>query len=248
MTGYDWVVHPIADNLLRLHRHEETIRAKSLEAVAASAALADHLRAVHDAADHLNVLLQVKATPGDDQHTAQLFVIRLFNVGASALKLGLSGYYQQAFHLLRDSLELVNLVDLFAVEPNKISEWRLADDKTLRKSFGPAAVRQALDGHTEYVGQEAERARLYALFSGHAAHMTYKGFNLVAPGNSPRMGPFFDEKLLRALMEDMGKHLSHAALGLGLLFEDVEMPILEGKAAYLETLKRYHEKYIKRSA
>lgn len=238
----------VPDNLRSLHQQEESVRADSLANVAASEALSEHLQAVHDASDYLMALLQVQSKPGSDLHTAQLFVIRLFNVGACALKLGLSGYYQQAFQLLRDSLEMVNLVDLFAVEPIKISEWRDADEKKLKKSFSPVVVRTALESHQEYAGQKVGRDRAYALFSSHAAHMTYKGFSLVSPNNVPRMGPFFDEKLLRALLEDMGKHLSHAALGVGILFEDVEMKILETKAAYLESLRRYHAKHIKRNA
>jgi len=48
-------------------------------------------------------------------------------------------------------------------------------------------------------------------------------------------------------MEDMGKHLSHAALSVGLLFEDVEAPVLRSKAAYIQRLRQYHEKHIKRT-
>ena len=94
-------------NLRTLHQHEEFIRVDSLAAIAADEAMSDHFQAVQDALDHLSILMQVESTPGSDSHTLQLFVIRLFNTGASTLKLGLSGYYQIAFQLLRDSLELV---------------------------------------------------------------------------------------------------------------------------------------------
>ncbi len=231
------------DNLRTLHQHEESVRVDGLAAITADEALSDHLQAVHDALDHLTVLLQVESTPGSDLHTLQLFVIRLFNTGASVLKLGLSGYYQTAFQLLRDSLELVNLVDLFRADPTIVSQWKAADDKRLKKNFNPAAVRTALAAFPQYAGQD--RGKLYALFSGHAAHMTYKGFQLVAPGNSPTPGPFFESKLLRALLEDMGRHMSHATIALSTMFEKSDLPVLLAKAAYIDGLNKYHQKYIK---
>jgi len=235
-------------NLQSLHRHEEEIRDKSIAAIAASVALGHHLQAVHDALDHLVALQQADSAPGDDTHTAQLFAIRLFNIGASANKLGMSGYYQQAFQLLRDSLELVNLLDLFSANRSKIAEWRLADNKTLKKLFGPAAVRAALDTFPKYKDQKAGRDRLYATFSEHAAHATYRGFRLVAPGNSPRLGPFFDTKLLRALLEDLGRHLAHATLAVSTLVDnDVSSKVLLSKAEYLDRLRLYHDKYVKPS-
>lgn len=237
---------PIPDNLQSLHQHEETIRADSLAAIAADVALSDHLQAVHDALDHLTVLQQAASSPGDDRHTAQLFVIRLFNIGASALKLGLSGYYQQSFQLLRDSLELVNLIDLFRADRTKISAWRLADSKELKKDFGPAAVRTALETFPQFKGQKAGRDKTYATFSEHAAHTTYRGFKLVTLGNSPRLGPFMNAKLLKALLEDLGRHLAHATMALSTLFDkDVGLVVLASKGAYIESLRRYHEKYIK---
>lgn len=231
------------DNLRYLHQHEESIRVGSLTAITADEALSDHLQAVHDALDHLMVLLQVESTPDSDSHTLQLFVIRLFNTGASALKLGLSGYYQTAFLLLRDSLELVNLVDLFRADPTKVSQWKTADDKKLKKDFSPVAVRKALALFPQYAGQN--RKNLYALFSRHAAHMTYKGFQLVAPGNSPTLGPFFESKLLRALLEDIGRHMSHATIALSTMFEKGGLPVLVAKAAYIDGLGKYRQKYIK---
>lgn len=236
------------ENLQSLHRHEEQLRAESFGCAAADVALADHLQAVHDALDQLMTLQQVGSAPGDDTHTAQLFAIRLFNIGASTLKLGLSGYYQQAFQLLRDSLEMVNLLDLFRADSTKLAQWRVADNKSLKKHFGPAAVRSALDMHPEYQGQKSSRDRRYAMFSEHAAHMTYRGFHLIAPGNSPRLGPFFDTKFLRALLEDLGRHLTHATLAVSTLINGAAEPVvLASRSAYVAKLSLYHEKYIKLS-
>ncbi|RQZ57302.1 hypothetical protein [Burkholderia sp. Bp9004] len=236
----------IPSNLASLHNHEEAIRADSLSAIAADVALSDHLQAVHDALDHLTVLVGLESEAGDDRHTIQLLVIRLFNIGASTVKLGLSGYYQQAFQLLRDALELVNLIDLFRADGTKIAAWRTADNKKLKKVFGPAAVREVLEKLPQYKGQKAGRDKLYAMFSEHAAHTTYQGFSLVSPRGSPHLGPFLDVTLLKALLEEIGPHLAHATIGLSTLFEsDLPLVILEAKAAYIEQLRQYHDKYIR---
>lgn len=236
------------ENLVRLHQHEERIRAEALGAIDEDAALSDHLQAVHDALDHLFALAKVPSEAGDDIHTLQLFALRLLNVGASALKLGLSGYYQQAFQVLRDSLEMVNLLDLFRTNRALIREWRVADNKRLKKDFGPAAVRSALDQNPQFKGQKAARERMYGLFSEHAAHVTYRGFQLLAPGNVPQIGCFFDAAVLQGLLEEMGRHLAHATLAVSLLIdEDLSLSTLQAKAAYLDTLRRYHDRYIKAS-
>ena len=248
-TRYDSPMHSIPPNLDLLHQHEEFIRAESLALVTADEALSDHLQAVHDALDHMRNLLQVKSAPDTDRHTVQLVAIRLFNIGATSLKVGLSGYYQQGFQLLRDSLETVNLLDLFRADQAKIGEWRVADNKKLKKDFGPAAVRQALDGFPTYAGQKAGRARAYAQFSEYAAHATHRGFTLIAPSTIPKLGPFLDAQFLRALLEDIGRHLAHTTIALSDLIHDNDdgsMVLLAAKAEYLERLRQYHDKYIKK--
>jgi hypothetical protein len=169
--------------------------------------------------------------------------MRLFNCGGAALQQGLSGYYQVAFQTLRDSLEMVNLVDLFRIDADAIDRWKAADDKALKNEFGPVKVRLRLEKHPDFEGQR--RDRLYATFSGYAAHPSYKGFQLISPSNKPRLGPFLDGSLLLALLADLGKHISHAALGVSTLLVTDELQLLRAKAAYLERLGGYHEKYLK---
>lgn len=226
-------------NLLDLHAYEEEVREKALKVIAANKALSDHLQAIHDALDHLTVLIRMESIPGSADHTLQLLAIRLLNNAASVLKLGLSGYYQVGFQLVREMLELVNLVDLFSVEPDKLEKWRTADDKTLTEVFGPVKVRLALEKHERFAGQRRDLP--YKTFSNYAAHPTYKGFQLIAPGNSPKMGCFFDAKLLEALLYEAGRHLSHATIALSTQFEDVEEPVLAAKAMYIDQLRRYYE-------
>jgi hypothetical protein len=233
---------PIPQNLTGLHMLEEDLRARSLRCINSSEELSDHLESLHDAMDHLTVLIRVGTAPGSRQHTLQLLAIRLLNNAASVLKLGLSGYYQVGFQLIREMLELVNLVDLFSVEPDKIDVWRTADDKTHKEVFYPVKVRQALEKHPRFSGHR--RDGLYKTFSNYAAHPTYKGFQLIAPGNTPQIGAFFDEQLLGALLYEAGRHLPHATISLSLVFGEVDESVLLAKAAYVNQLRRYHDKYV----
>ena len=97
------------------------------------------------ALDHLVVLVGLDSTPGSDRHTLQLLGIRELNFVSSALKVGMSGYYQVAFALLRDLLETTNLVDLFLSDPKLVSVWKDGDKKTQDRLFKPVAVRMALE-------------------------------------------------------------------------------------------------------
>lgn len=230
------------ENLTRLHAHEEALRAKALSAIEASPPLMAHMQAAQTAMAHLQVLLAVETTPGTDTHAVQLLCVRLFNVGATALKLGLAGYYQASFQLLRDAFELVNLVDLFRIDPSAIGRWRTADDKAHSKEFKPIKVRETLAKHPDFKGQM--RHPIYATYSSYSTHATYKGFALLMAGGLAQVGPFFDEPKLRAVLEDLGAHLSHAALAVSMLFEGGEWNLLIAKSEFLDALRAYHQQYI----
>lgn len=233
----------LPSNLELLHANEEIVRTQSIEAATEDAALSDHLHAVHDAMNHIMVLLGVPSVAGEAEHTVQLLAMRVFNVGAGVLKLGFSGYYQAAFTLLRDALETVNLVDLFRVDGTALVRWQAADEKTLKNDFGPAKVRLALEKHPEFKGQR--RDKQYATFSGYASHASYRGFKLIAPDNWPQPGPFFDITLLRALLEDLGRHLAHVTIAISTLIGTEGGATLEAKAIYLTKLGAYREKHLR---
>lgn len=235
---------PIPTNFLALYVYEEDVRGKALNAIEADISLSDHIQAIHDALDHLMVLIRTESVPNSATHTLQLLAIRLLNNASCVVKLGLSGYYQVGFQLIREMLELANLVDLFSIEADKLERWRTADDKTMMEVFSPVKVRKTLEKHERFAGQR--RDGLYKTFSSYAAHPTYKGFQLIAPDNSPKMGCFFDVKLLGALLYEAGRHLSHATIALSYQFDDIDATVLASKATYINQLRRYREKHIRK--
>lgn len=233
----------MTQNLTRLHAHEEELWAKSLVVIAASEPLTAHMHAAQSAMDHLHALLAPHTEPGTDAHAIQLICIRLFNVGATTLKLGFAGYYQSSFQLLRDAFEVVNLVDLFRIDPTAILRWRTADDRAHQKEFKPVAVREALEKHPDF--KEQKRNPIYKTYSNFATHATYKSFNLLMSGGQVQLGPFLDEAKLRAVLEDLGAHLSHATLGVSMLFDKGStLELLVAKSEFLASLQGYHQKYI----
>jgi hypothetical protein len=190
----------------------------------------------------LDVLRQWPVENGTDAHALLCLGLRLFNVGATALKLGLSGYYHAAFVMLRDAFEIVNLLDLFRIEPSAVQVWRTTDDKTHKAEFGPVKVREKLAKHPDFTGQK--RHPIYEVYSGHATHVTFKSFNLLMADGLVQGGPFFDLPKLKAVLEDLGSHLSHATLALSILVPGDDMPALHAKGEFLESLRAYHHDYI----
>jgi len=50
----------------------------------------------------------------------------------------MSGYYVQALALVRDLLEVILLIQWFAVERADIAKWRRADAHERMEKFGPS--------------------------------------------------------------------------------------------------------------
>ena len=147
------------DNLGSLHDHEEQLRAQSLEAIKADAALSDHWKLVAEAMNAIFVFTHDHVHGSENELTLQYLGIRLFNAAGASIKLALSGYYQKAFHLVRDVIETYFLVDYLSTYPEKIDEWRRADKKKRIAQFGPGVIRKALDQRDGYTS--GKRKEIY---------------------------------------------------------------------------------------
>jgi hypothetical protein len=232
-------VPDIPPNLISLHGEEERIRALSLAAISSNSEQAEHLALIHEAMQIVNALTRDLQHRTEDELTLQLLGIRVFNTASGALKLGLSGYYQLAFHVARDLLELTNLLDLFKDHPDKIAHWRSCTPRERKKHYEPRAVREHLkkrDG--------LDRDTIYRVFSQYATHATYPGFRLIAPGGQGQVGPFFDLKLLAAFIGELVKRLGFCALVYSTHFESIPVPFLMHKGDYLRKLDRWRQTYL----
>src|SRR5262245_5686440 len=160
------------DNLTSLHDHEEQLRARTLAAIKADAALSDHWNLVAEAMNAIYAFSHDHPHGSEDELTLQYLGIRLFNAAGASVKLALSGYYQKAFGQLRDVIETSFLVDYLSTHPEEIDEWRRADRKKLISHFGPGRIRNMLDKRDSYTS--GERTRIYHLISELASHPSYR--------------------------------------------------------------------------
>jgi hypothetical protein len=231
------------DNLGSLHDHEEQLRAQSLEAIKADAALSDHWKLVAEAMNAIFVFTHDHVHGSENELTLQYLGIRLFNAAGASIKLALSGYYQKAFHLVRDVIETYFLVDYLSTYPEKIDEWRRADKKKRIAQFGPGVIRKALDQRDGYTS--GKRKEIYDLISELASHPSYRGISLTTTGkaNMAQVGPFFDEKKLRVWLYEIAMRLSHAAVILLSAPERKDAKLLTTQVHYIEVNKKWWSKY-----
>lgn len=206
-------------NFLTLHAEQLAIREKSLTYINDNNDLSDHLSLIEVCLDSIDQFRQVE-TDDEDLNTCILLGLRLFNATASAWNLMAFGYYQTAAALIRDIIETGFLLGDFQNDKKRISQWRTANDKNRKQDFKPFAVRTRLDNVDGYI--EKKRASVYDNFCELAAHPHPRGFLLIEKDGLRRSGPFFEEKLLRAILEELVQRLASAVLPLGEL-----MPISE---------------------
>ena len=168
------------DNLISLHNGEEQLRASSLAVIQADADLSEHWYLVAEATTAIYAFSHDHVHVSEDELVLQLLGIRLFNAAGASIKLGLSGYYQKAFHQIRDVIETSFLVDYLKTHPEEIDEWRRADRKKRMSDFNARRIREALDRRDGYTS--GERKKIYDTISEYATHASFPGVTLTAMG------------------------------------------------------------------
>ena len=163
-----------------------------------------HLAVTEAAMDLADVLRQFNSSD-EDLRVAVVLGMRTFNAFAASIKLTLSGYRQNSALILRDVLETVFLLDLFAGDPSLIERWRHADKKARMKDFSPVKVREALDARDGFTSKK--RFEMYELFSELAGHPNMKSSWMMRPqkDGDAVIGPFMEATALEAVISEMGR-------------------------------------------
>jgi hypothetical protein len=127
------------------HETEEKMRRESLELIAADPEMTLRMAIVERAMALIFGYSIDHTSQSENERTAQMLGIRLFNAAASGVKLALSGYYQTAFQQARDIMETGFLLDYFRTSPEKIAVWRKSSNeaKVIRTREDTASIRQA---------------------------------------------------------------------------------------------------------
>lgn len=194
----------IPQNLASLHSAEEQLREKAHGIIAADPRLQLHL-AVTEAAMELADMLRQFDTSDEDLKVAEMLGMRTFNAFAASIKLALSGYHQNSALILRDAMETVFLLDLFAGDQSLIERWRFADKKARTKDFSPVKVREALDARDGATSKK--RFEMYELFSELAGHPNMKSSRMMRPqkDGDAVIGPFMEATALEAVISEVGR-------------------------------------------
>jgi hypothetical protein len=208
------------DNLKTTHDHEEKLWKESFNLIESKPHWKRRLIVVEKALNVAFTFTHDYVHKTDDELTLQFLGIRLFNTGACALKLGLSGYYQQSFALLRDIVEVGFLLHFFGYWPERISDWKKCTEDERKKRFAPVKVRIALDEREG--NMEKKRAATYNTLSQYGSHATYRGFRMTTRGNIGEIGPFVDERNLRALVEELTLRVGPACITFAALFPNAQ--------------------------
>lgn len=212
----------IPENLLSIHGEEMRVRERALAFIADDPALSDHAALVEACMDALDGFRQHGAAD-EDTRTLLHLGIRLFNGAAAAWALLLSGYYQTAAATVRDLLETGFLLSDFGNERAHIAQWRTCSEKERKTFFGPAEVRKRLDTAAGFT--EMRRAQVYQMFCRVAAHPHPEGFQMAFRGGLAAPGPMFEERFLRAVLEELAMRLVSASLALGSLVPETETTV-----------------------
>jgi hypothetical protein len=194
----------IPQNLAALHKQEEQLRQDARNMIAADPRLQLHLAATEAAMDLADTLRQFNSSH-EDLKVAVVLGMRTFNAFAASIKLTLSGYHQNSALILRDVMETVFLLDLFAGDPPLIERWRFADKKARMKDFSPVKVREALDARDGFTSKK--RFEMYELFSELAGHPNMKSSWMMRPqkDGDAVIGPFMEATSLEAVISEMGR-------------------------------------------
>lgn len=200
----------IPENFDLLADGEQAIRDQSKAAIAASEDLSLHARMIERAMNVLHHMARRRPHTDDDDLVLQMLAARLFNSGASAMKLLMGGYYQSAVMIMRDILETTFLLDYFHSNPTQIAVWRQCTEKERIGKFGAAKIRIALDDRDGYTERKREAA--YNLLCQLGTHPTYTGFQMLqAKGsNLVNVGPFFEPASLDAVLSELAKTILQA--------------------------------------
>jgi len=233
----------LPENLESLHKHEEELRTKSILEINADPNLNDQLVIIQESLNMIFDITKSYKTEDNEELTIQYLGARLFNSIATAVKLMLSGYYQSSVMLQRDIVEIGFLLDYFLSDKSKIEEWKKSSTRERVEKFSPVTIRKALDDRDGFQGKK--RQQIYKLMSEVASHPTYGGFKLLAPASKVHLGPFFDAKYLKYLVQELALRVPHFTVIYVTHFENLPPSFLKVRVEYIAKMKGWAKKYLR---
>ncbi len=245
MTGKKEIIHPYLPGFLQnLSEHEQENHNTSMLTINGEENLKEHLGIVKESLDLLYRLTILYENKDDDELALQYLAIRMFNTVVSALKLLLSGYYQNSFAVQRDLLETGLLLDYFRTNRIKINEWKTSTRQDRLRNYSPRAIRNALNARDG--SSKNRRAEIYETLCEYATHPTAPSFQLTQNKGSGTIGPFFEGKKLEGALTELAIRLPMFALVYALLFPKLPLESQKAHDEFRNKIKIWSEKYAKK--
>jgi hypothetical protein len=232
----------LPENLESLHTEEEELRTKSILEINADPNLKDQLVIIQESLNMIFNLTKSYKTKDSEELTIQYIGARLFNSIVTVIKLMLSGYYQCSVMLQRDIVEIGFLLDYFLSDKPKIKEWQNSSTQERINKFSPLTIRISLDDRDGFQGKK--RQRIYKRMSEVASHPTYAGFKLLAPFDKVHIGPFFNAKYLKHLIQELALRVPHFTIIYVNHFESLPPTFLKVKVDFISKIKDWAQKYL----
>lgn len=232
----------LPDNLESLNKMEDEIRTDSILFINSEADLKNYLDLIYIS---LNIIFDVSTvykSKNDDELIIQYLGVRLFNTGVTSIRLLLTGYYQNSYALQRDLLETGYLLDYFSIDTTKISEWKYCSKKDRLNNFKQDTIRKALDKRDGLVS--GKRTKLYQTMCEYATHPTFLGFKLLAPNGFVKIGPFYNKKYLKSILQEFTLLFSYITSVFLVHFKNLPNCFLKVRINFYDTLKMWAKKYL----
>lgn len=190
---------------------ETAIEQQHEAAILADPVLQKHVNMINLNLDFIDQLLRAYIHRSTDELMVQRLAVRCFNSGAAALRLARMGYYNQCLSLVRDIMEITLLLDLFKRDPASIKEWITLSPKERNRKFGACHVRMRLE-EIDKKGEKTPRSleQTYKQFCTYGTHASPESFVLISPNEMTQIGPFPDINRLKAMIEEIVRHLTLA--------------------------------------
>jgi hypothetical protein len=204
--------------------------------------LGDHLSLIHSAMNMLHLALRLQPHPNDESLVLLRVCARSFNTAGAAMKLARSGFFQPAFAMVRDLVEVEFLTDLFRRDRGHLKRWINLDSKTRKREFQPVKIRIILDDLDGFTTQR--RANEYELLSKYASHIDPDGFQIISPGNQTQIGPFPSRELPAAFLQELAKHLTMVSIHLATLLQPLQEAVKVKRQEFDSRPHIWRKKYI----
>lgn len=234
----------IPENILTINQQADKLTEQTLLRIGGDATLAAHLRLVHDSLDVIySITKNLPNSNEENQLQLRFLGARLFNSGAAAIRLALSGYYQCSASISRDVFETDTLLEYFLSDSQRLVNWVRCSSDERRSWFGIKPMLDAIN--KSQPGMADERYGKYRLLCEFATHPTKDSPRLLAVDGLVNVGPFFNQPILTALLEELAFRLAAAADSFAKNFRDLPTAFLAASNGLGEKRKVWYQRFYK---